>query len=127
MTDDPARHLPHSAHRYDLDPVDYTRAMECALPIAVEYGSDIPKTQLVRIQRAGNLPAKHALLSNNQDLYAEALRYALATLWPAEPKKFEDDIASLTPVQAVRRLVRETLARAQRNPDSMRQIGRAHV
>ena len=122
MTDDPARHLPHSAHRYDLDPVDYTRAMECALPIAVEYGSDIPKTQLVRIQRAGNLPAKHALLSNNQDLYAEALRYALATLWQAEPKKFEDDIASLTPVQAVRRLVRETLARAQRNPDSMRLI-----
>ena len=84
MTDDSARHLPHSAHRYDLDPVDYARAMECALPIAVEYGTDIPKAQLVEIQRAGKLPAKHPLLSNNQDLYEEALRYDLATLWPAE-------------------------------------------
>src|SRR5699024_3867348 len=120
MTDDSARHLPHSAHRYDLDPVDYARAMECALPIAVEYGPDIPKGQLVAIQHAGNLPAKHALLSNNQDLYEEALWYALAPLGQAEPKKCENDIDSLSPVQGVRGLVCETLARAQRNPDAMR-------
>src|SRR5699024_12374029 len=80
------------------------------------------KGQLRATRPAGDLRANHALLSHNLDLYEEALRSALATLWPAEPKKLEADIASLTPVQAVRRLVREPLARAQRNPDSMRLV-----
>lgn len=122
MRDDSARHLPHSANRLGLSPRDYRAAMECTLPIAVEHGTDIPKADLAAIQAAGNLPAKHTLLADNQELYEEALRYAFAVLWPYDLEAFEAHVATLTPVPAMRKLVGDTVQRAHENPDATRLI-----
>lgn len=113
---------PASADRFDLSPAGYRTVMEHTLPQAIRFHGEIPEAALSEIASASGVSLEHAIFSDPQLLYEEAVRYAFAQLWPSVSSDFEKNIETAVPTESMRQLVAETMQRFQTNPQAVQLV-----
>lgn len=113
-------HLPQSAAQYGLRSEQYSRLLKVALPMLTGRQDPLGEQEKAKLESLSGVPAGQRPLNNYRELYGECLRFAHAQIWPETDENhdavMDEELYTLTPVQAVRHLVSTTYRRFQQHP-----------
>ncbi|MCX2163346.1 hypothetical protein [Corynebacterium auriscanis] len=112
--------LPQSAARYGLPSGDYLRLMTEALPLLAGRREEVSEQEKEELAHRSGVPATQRPLADIAELYGECLRFAHAQIWPELDENLDavmdEELYTLTPVNALRHLVSTTFHRFHQHP-----------
>ena len=95
-------------------------ALESGFANADWASRPLGRTRKAKLESLSGVPAGQRPLNNYRELYGECLRFAHAQIWPETDENhdavMDEELYTLTPVQAVRHLASTTYRRFQQHP-----------
>lgn len=116
-------HLPQSATQYGLSQPQYLKLMHAALPLLTGRQYELSKQEIEELSQTSGVASDRRPLRDFAELYGECLRFAHAQIWPETDEHLDavmdEELYTLTPVNAVRHLIGSTYRRFQQHPSAV--------